>query len=478
MIRTFAGSWEGHIERLFAPVSNQSLAAFRVLFGALMVWDIVRYYNKGFIRQYYVEPTLLFPYEAFTWLKPLPEPYIHYAWLLAGFFAACVAIGFLFRFAIIGFLIIFTYFFLLDKSVYLNHFYMIILYSVLLALTPANRAFSIDALLWPSFKSNATPYWSVFVLRAQTEIILVYAGLVKITEDWLNLEPLGMWLRGAADRVPFGDLLYQDWVIAIGAYGTIALHLIGAPLLLIKRTRLPVFLLYCCFHMINAYVFPIGVFPWMTMAITLIFFAPKWPEQLLRWISARAGHLILLPSIAPAPAPVAQFAVNRSLTVFVCVWLAVQVLLPLRSVLYASDVRWSGEGHYFSWRMRIYDRQSYGYFEVVDPATGKRGRVNPGTFLTRGQMQTVMERPDMILRSAHYLREVFAAKGKPDVQIYGIFEVSLNGRAHQLLVRPDVDLAKEQMRPLQSEPWVTELTTPLVPWRERKSALNVNLSEN
>jgi hypothetical protein len=48
------------------------------------------------------------------------------------------------------------------------------------------------------------PYAAVFILRAQVEIMLIFAGLVKLTPDWLAGEPLGLWLRAQSEDFPFG----------------------------------------------------------------------------------------------------------------------------------------------------------------------------------------------------------------------------------------------------------------------------------
>jgi hypothetical protein len=254
--------------RLGAPVSIQSLAAFRFAFGMLLVWDVLRFVQYDRIARYYVEPEFLFTYSGFGWLRPLPEPWIHVAWGLVGVFALMVALGLFYRVAIIGFTVVFAYFFLLDKAQYLNHFYLVLLFAVLLCFLPAHRAFSLDARIGLVARSPQIPYVSVLLLRAQVEIVLIFAGLVKISQDWLKGEPLGLWLRAQADEVPFGSLLHLDWVILSGAWGAILLHLVGAPLLLWQRTRLPVFLIYCAFHVLNGYFFNIGIFPWLTIAAT------------------------------------------------------------------------------------------------------------------------------------------------------------------------------------------------------------------
>jgi hypothetical protein len=314
---------------LHEPVSVQSIAVLRMAFGLTLVWDVWRFFYYDRIYRYYVQPDFFFTYYGFGWVKPLPEPYIHYAWLMVGVFALMVALGLLYRIAIVGFTLLFTYFFLLDKAQYLNHFYLVILFASLLCLLPANRAYSLDALIFRNRRSETAPRWGVWALRTQVEIVLIYAGLVKITEDWLKLEPLGMWLRESADEIPLGWFLYYDWAIAIGAYGTIALHLIGAPLLLFRRTRLPTFIVYCVFHMSNAFFFNIGIFPWLTIAATTIFFDPNWPQQFSRWLLGRFEAAPPAPPPVRLP-PIPRTFATRALIGVLVLWMALQVLIPLR----------------------------------------------------------------------------------------------------------------------------------------------------
>ncbi len=449
---------------LAAPVSIQSLAVLRMAFGVLMVWDVWRFFQHDRIHRYYVEPDFHFAYPGFSWVAPLPEPYIEWAWGLVGVFAFMVMIGFLYRLAIVGFTIVFTYFFLLDQAQYLNHFYMVILYALLLCAMPANRAFSVDARLWPAWRRETIPYWPVFALRAQTEIILVYAGLVKITEDWLKGEPLGIWLRAQAADVPLGHLFYSDWVIAAGAWGTIALHIIGAPFLLWSRTRLPVFLIYCAFHMSNAYFFNIGIFPWLTIGVMTIFFAPDWPQRFARWLLARFEALALPPLPAPSAAP--AMSLSRWTVAGLAVWIALQIAIPLRYAAFPTEVRWTGDGHRFAWRMRMYTREGRGHFLVTDRASGQVWRVDPEEFLTRRQAWGMMARPDMILQFAHHLERVWAARGHADVAVNAVIEKSLNGRPFQPFIRPDADLTQVSYNLTGPDDWVLPLTTPFRHWRE------------
>ncbi|HEX9904844.1 MAG TPA: HTTM domain-containing protein [Propylenella sp.] len=463
------GRLDRFMASLYEPVSAQSLAVLRMAFGLIMAYDVWRFFHYDRIHRYYVEPEFWFTYYGFGWVKPLPDPYIHYAWFLVGVLAVLVAAGLFYRMAIVGFTLLFSYFFLLHKAQYLNHFYMVILFAGLLCLLPAHRAYPLDAILFPRRRSETVPRWSVWALRTQTEIILIYAGLVKITEDWLKLEPLGMWLRRHAEDIPFGQLLYYAWVIALGAYGTIALHLVGAPMLLFRRTRLPTFIVYCCFHLINAFFFNIGVFPWLTIAVTTIFFAPNWPQLFARWLLERFQALPPPPEPVHPPAPQPTWA-TRGLVGVLVAWMALQVLIPLRLALYPGEVRWAGEGHRFAWRMRMYDRKARGYFEVVDPQSGERWDVEPTEYLTDRQARIMLTRPDMILQFAHYLESVAAGMGYGDVKVYAHVEMSLNGREYQPLVEADVDLTTRHTSPWRAADYITELTTPFTHWIERQSA--------
>lgn len=131
--------------RLFAPVDIAPLVWFRIAFGIIMAWEMWRYFEHGWIYDYYIQPKFFFTYYGFSWVHPWPGNgmYVHFAVL--GVLAACIALGLCYRAATVLFFLGFTYVFLLDQTDYLNHFYLVCLYSFLLTVVPANRAFSLDA---------------------------------------------------------------------------------------------------------------------------------------------------------------------------------------------------------------------------------------------------------------------------------------------------------------------------------------------
>jgi len=258
------------IDPLFEEVDASSLVALRVMFGLIMLWECWRFWSKGWIERHYIAPEFFFKYYGFEWVQAWPGDGMYWHFAALAVLALLITLGVLYRAATVLFFLAFTYVFLLDQARYLNHFYLVILIAVALMVIPA-----------PHLRSP-TPAWSIWLFRLQFEVMYIYAGIVKINADWLRLEPMGMWLARRDDFFLLGDLFQQDWVVAVASYGAIALHIIGAPLLLWKVTRGWVMVIYFAFHLMNHFMFNIGIFPWVAMAGTLIFLEPDWPRRALR----------------------------------------------------------------------------------------------------------------------------------------------------------------------------------------------------
>jgi vitamin K-dependent gamma-carboxylase len=47
-------------KRAFTPVDIASLVFFRIVFGLLMVWEVCRYFNNGWVYSHWLEPRVLF----------------------------------------------------------------------------------------------------------------------------------------------------------------------------------------------------------------------------------------------------------------------------------------------------------------------------------------------------------------------------------------------------------------------------------
>ena len=443
--------------RLFEPVDGASLAVFRILFGAIMVWEVYRYFANDWIQRYWVEPSFHFTYQGFGWVDPLPGRGLEVLFAILGGLAACIALGLFYRVATALFFVGFTYTFLLEQARYLNHFYLVCLLAFLLCLVPAHRVWSLDARLGSKHRPETVPTWSLWLLRAQIALVFVFAGVAKLNADWLNAEPLRMWLVERSDVPVLGGFFTEAWAPWLFSYGGLLFDLLVIPFLIWPRTRPFAFLAAVGFHLTNQQLFTIGIFPFLALGTALLFFPPDWPR--FRWLRAGLRRPPRQPLVASWPrAPVgwrlrpAQIAILGVAAAF----LALQVLMPLRHLVIPGNVAWTEEGHRWSWRMKLRDKESEARFELVGP-DGTRSIVDPSRYLTAWQWDEMTTRPDMIVQFARHVREQAAG----EVEVHGEVFTRLNGREPQRLVDPTVDLAAVQRHGLLGHAsWIVPLETP------------------
>src|SRR5262245_20273264 len=112
-----------------APVDPASLVVFRIGFGLAMAWWSFDELRTGRVHQLYELPRFHFTYYLFDFVRPWPGSgmTLHFVALLL--LALCIAAGFPYRAATILFALGFTYFLLLDRTNYQNHYYLLTLIS-------------------------------------------------------------------------------------------------------------------------------------------------------------------------------------------------------------------------------------------------------------------------------------------------------------------------------------------------------------
>jgi hypothetical protein len=455
--RSTCGTYRQLESRLFESVDVASLAAFRVAFGVIMLSEVWRYFHNDWIQRYYVEPTFHFAYYGFGWLRPLPNVGIRLLFVGLGVCAVGVALGAWYRASAALFCLGFAYVFLIDEARYLNHFYLVCLVSLLMACLPAHRIWSIDARRRPELRCVAVATWSLWIMRAQVGIVYVYGGVAKLNADWLSGEPARMWLNNRTMRGLIPPALDSDaWVYVI-CYGGLLFDLLIVPLLLWRRTRATAFVIMVSFHVTNSWLFEIGIFPWFMIAATTLFLSPSWPRRLLRHGEA-AVKLSDEATLRRTPR-------QRATLVLLGVYVAIQLLVPLRHWLYPGNVSWTEEGHRFSWHMKLRSKQADARFFVHDPATDETWEVDPSSFLTPWQYRKMATQPDMLLQFGHLIAEEFTARnpraaGTAPVEVHADVVASLNDRPPQTLIDPAVDLAATP-RGLLPASWIVPLGRPL-----------------
>lgn len=459
---------------MYTPVDGSSMAVFRFLYGAIMVWEVWRYFDHNWIAAYYTDKVFYFTYPGFSWVHPWPSlELMELHFLFIAFLGALIAFGLCYRFAATAMIFAFSYVYLLEQARYLNHFYFVMLIAVTMAFVPAHRVWSLDAYIkkrfqrWP-FLSDANWFgetWALWAVRAQFGITYFYGGIAKLNEDWLQGYPLSDWIAGESDIPLIGPYVHERWMGLFLSYSGLILDLLFVPLLLWRKTRLLGLVLAFAFNLMNHHMFHIGIFPWFMMAGTLLFLDPDWPRQLFDHCTLSEEEQVV--AKRERAARIAHqgsvlFSVTtyqKLLASFMVAFFAFQFLFPFRHWLYPGNVHWTEEGHMYSWHMKLRSKSGHIRFMIYDPDSRREFEVDPVDYLNSRQERKMRTRPQMILQFAHWLRDRYRDQGMTNVQVYADSWASLNGRDEQRLIDPTVNLAAVEwslwkahwIMPLESE---------------------------
>ena len=435
--------------RLFDPLDIASLVVFRVAFGGLMLWKALRLITSGAVESDYIEPPFHFKYYGFAWVEPLPGAWMYAPVIALALLAVGVIVGYRYRLCASLLFVGITYLFLIEQANYLNHMYLVSVLAFMMIFVPAHRARSLDARRVPGLRAETAPAWALGSMRLQIAIVYIYAGIAKLNPDWLQGEPVRMWLAERADFPLIGPLLTEEWCVYVFAYGGLLFDLLVVPLMLWSRTRWIAFAFALGFHLTNAWLFTIGVFPWLGIAATALFFPADWPRRAILLVPPRAGA-------ASAPPDPSSPGRRRLICILLSIWFLAHILVPLRHHLYPGWVHWTEEGHRFSWRMKLRDKGAVARFRVIDTRRGETIYVDPEELLPAWQVSEMSGRPDMLQQFARYL----AKRAGAPVEVRADVHVSLNGRVLRRLVDPAVDLAAAP-RTLMPADWILPLNEPL-----------------
>jgi len=416
------------------------LAFFRIVFGLMIFGGILRFWLKGWIDQLYIQPKFFFHYYGFEWVQPMGQ-YTYLLFAVCGISALFFALGWFYRVASVVLFLSFTYIELMDKTNYLNHYYFVTLVLFLMMWLPAHVNMSIDALRDKSSAKRLIPRWTVGSIRLMLGIVYLYAGLAKLNSDWLlQAMPLKLWLPARNDMPVIGWLFNYEWTAYAFSWFGAVYDLTIAFLLLNSRTRLYAYGAVIAFHVMTSLLFPIGMFPYIMILSTLIFFDGAAIERVISKIKRLLG---VLPAVVNNNVYTFRAGFRKPLAVMFVVFFLVQAIVPWRHAFTKGELFWTEEGYRFSWRVMLMEKMGYAQFVVKDKITGKEIGINNNDYLTKNQEKMMATQPDFILQYAHFLRDQFKAQGIAEPEVYATIYVTLNGRRSRLYVDETRDLAKE-----------------------------------
>jgi hypothetical protein len=379
------------------PVNGASLAVFRIAVGLLMAleaYSLVTPAESTFgaipLEAFYTGSDIGFrvPYEGFGWLPLLPPLGFK---ILVGVLAVSgisMALGFLYRVSSTLVFLSWGYFYAIEatRTYWMSYYYLELITTFLMIWMPAARRFSIDAVR-SGERVTTVPLWTLILLRGQLVITYFYAGLAKISTDWLlDAEPVRYYLSKARILPEIRPLLSRrefEWLASVIHSDATAYFIswVGALfdlsvgfLLLFRRTRALGMVLMFIFHGINHFLLfaDIDWFPLVGVTTAFIFLEAEWPERFGRWLLRPRipkpdwgyfwGGFVLLPVVGGflgwkgarrAPVTVSQVREPvRWAVPLVLGWLVFQTLNPLRHYFLSVDSRFTREQLAFSWRLK------------------------------------------------------------------------------------------------------------------------------
>lgn len=426
-------------------VPIDSTVVFRIVLGLTLTWEAYRYLANGWVASELAAPPFHFAYPYFGWVVPFSAPVLSAGFVGLAIAAAAFTVGLWYRWSAAMLFAGWTYVFLLDRAYYLNHLYLITLLLLLMLFLPANVAWSLDTRRTPQLRSRKLPRWGLWTLRGQLAIPYFFGGVAKLSWDWLSGYPLRfsmLHMDHVRAIAPWFD--GQSWAVFL-AWGGLVFDLAVVPALLWKPTRPWAFTLAVAFHLANALLFPIGVFPWLMIGATTLFLEPDWPNRVFHYREAEPECETSLPA-----------GRSRLVVPILVAWFVVQAALPLRHFLLPGNVDWTDAGAQFSWRMMLNHKTSALRLYARNIENGDVLAIDPRAVLTRRQFDKMAVSPPLIHQFARRSAEMLYAETGVRVSIHGDIHCALNGRPPSRLVDPSADLAATP-----PEKFVVELEEPL-----------------
>lgn len=427
---------------LFKKIDNSPLILFRIFFGILISLECYGAIVTGWVRRTLVDPQFTFTFIGFEWLQPLPGNGMYWYFVLMGTLGLLIAIGYKYRFAIISFTLLWTGVYLMQKTAYNNHYYLLILISFIMCFLPANTSYSIDSKQHPAIKSDAMYQYVKWIFVLQLFIVYTFAAIAKLYADWLDFSFIKILMQNKADYYMIGDLLQQARTQKIIAIAGILFDLLIIPALLWRPTRKLAFVLSVFFHLFNSIVFQIGIFPYLSLAFVVFFFEP---ESIRR---------IFLKKKLPYRADELEVPSYKKLLLTVSgIYFVIQFLLPIRHYFIKDDVLWTEEGHRLSWRMMLRSRSGTVQFKVVNRETAESNIVTLEDYLSKSQKRKIGSYPDFIWQFAQHLKKEYEQQGE-DVSVFVKSNVRVNGKEFRPFIDRTVDLANESWNHFQHHEWI------------------------
>ena len=292
-------------------------------------------------------------------------------------------------------------------------------------------------------------------------------------------EPLRHWLIKRMYYPIIGQFLQYEPIIYWFSWSGLIYDLIVGTLLVFPQTFYIGLSTTLFFHLTNKYLFNIGIFPWLMIATTSLYFEPYWPRRFFYYIKEYSKK---------NPKPFTDYAKpswkktkvralslgKKLMLLFVFLFLMQQLLTPIRHHFYPGNVFWNEHGHRYSWRMKLRDKQCDGELYTYIPETREWFEFPLNNVLTPRHYQKFTSRPEFIAQSVqlvqHHLEKANSNSNRTlTPELYCYVACRVNYREAAMLTNPRYNLANIDVWSwpyewIEEMPELTEEQAAEIPW--------------
>ncbi len=411
------------VHRSRTKVSSASIRFLCRTMGALLVLSSTRFWLKGWLEELNNKPQHYIPFYRLDFGGPPSETLVYSVYFtlilcgLAMFFslASRAAAGL----ACVLLFWVQTW----DATNYLNHYALLVILLGMLAMAPCHgrrdQNDTID-LRW------------VNIFRAQLACVYIFAAFAKLGSDWLRYgQPLDLWLRAHWDMPILGPFFSWSWGPLIMSWAGFIYDATIVFFLCKSKTRPFAYIAVIVFHVMTSLLFNIGMFPWIMILATTVFFPPDWPEH-LKFRSAVKSRFHFQKASA--------ITLGKQYLLAYCFFF-LQITTASRHYFLPGNVLWNDDGMRLSWRVMVREKSGSLTYIVHDQDSGRISNVNPHEYLEWRQVAEMSARPAMIVLFAKKLEAILQnGDGTRRFQIFADSHASLNGRRRSRMVNPHIDL--------------------------------------
>jgi vitamin K-dependent gamma-carboxylase len=438
-----------YISKMKKDVSEKTnaipLEIFRIILGISFIAETARLFHE--LSEHFIQPDFFFKFSCFSFVEPLSKTAMQSILAIMFFASIGIILKKLYKPSLVLYLLGYTYFFLLDLSLYNNHYYLFILIIFLMLIIPQEGSIK-------EMRKGIIPQtsqWGVWILQFQLFVIYFYGGIAKLDSDWLNGSVIRATFQDRPESIPSFLPLDIEQAATFYTYGGLFFDLLIVPLLLFKKTRLPAFVALLFFHISNAISLDIGVFPYFMIGASILFWNGKELTPLLQRLKILPQKLFVKKDAST------HFEMYVLLKIAILIYILIQLLLPFRHHLIPNNVNWTGQGKFFSWRMKMPHKKP-GQIQILtyDKASGEQ--LFPKVDIRPHQLNALIYHPTLLPQLLDALANNLNKQRNKELDFKVNINVSMNGRPMQQVYISDKNISKLQLKNWQDNNWILPLT--------------------